>query len=589
MKEPFAPPITRVHDLLRIRTVVNAVSDLNDKKRFPHDTQITEVLATTGLSKYRKDVPSKIKDRIMRRSRDHLLTASYIGMLTRQGRPLLYRSTTAGRYLQAYKWGEEFPRDEVEESVFIDRLMRMKLTNVYDLQERGQYSRLRSRPVLFVLYVLTEIKWVHEHQMAVTSGGSRCDPLLLDKSTGALIKRLAQSGEPSPKVIRAFYKEYGVRNSDMKNMTRNIRPLLDWCESLGLVESKEVDGTPGRWWSLTDRGNPILGMYREKLPLWYADLGRTPAMKAAVVLLLQFAKDKGVTFDRDFLRTELQTGLFTTTVGDLVDQLRKLGIKYDGSRLETDIDFTFDYDVPPEEKDQVVSALQQLAKAMHLKWEAILADLEKPSITKVKSLLESMREGIVKQQRTEFAKRAELKETDPVMEEVGKLIPTVGVLNSYKSPFEREVMILLKLMKLNAMKYQGQFADRCTKLNVMRFFENNPDILVLNGIEVLVECKSIGEWVPPLAGVKTVPKELFIYQQYMPEVKPDSTTLVYEGPVKGESRTILVGILRDTQDVVFVNKNYILDCINTPPKREHLVEVVTAPRKFSADQRLLVA
>ena len=89
--------------------------------------------------------------------------------------------------------------------------------------------------------------------------------------------------------------------------------------------------------------------------------------------------------------------------------------------------------------------------------------------------------------------------------------------------------------------------------------------------------------------MKNIPKELFIYQQYMPEVKHDSTTNVYEGPVKGESRKILLEILERTQDVVFVNKNYILDCINTPPKREHLVEVVKGPRKYNADQRLFVA
>jgi hypothetical protein len=70
-KIAFAQPITRVHNLFRIRTIVNAVTDFNYKKKFPGDEEIGMVLARRGLSKLRR---WKIKDRIMRRARDHLLT-----------------------------------------------------------------------------------------------------------------------------------------------------------------------------------------------------------------------------------------------------------------------------------------------------------------------------------------------------------------------------------------------------------------------------------------------------------------------------------------------------------------------------------
>ena len=69
----------------------------------------------------------------------------------------------------------------------------------------------------------------------------------------------------------------------------------------------------------------------------------------------------------------------------------------------------------------------------------------------------------------------------------------------------------------------------------MKFFENNPDTLVINGTECLVECKSSGKWKAPLSGVKTVPKELLIYQQYLPEVKADSVVLVHEGMLDANS------------------------------------------------------
>lgn len=41
----FTPPITRVHNIFRIRTVVNAVTTENKKGKFPNDKEIGIVLA----------------------------------------------------------------------------------------------------------------------------------------------------------------------------------------------------------------------------------------------------------------------------------------------------------------------------------------------------------------------------------------------------------------------------------------------------------------------------------------------------------------------------------------------------------------
>jgi hypothetical protein len=163
------------------------------------------------------------------------------------------------------------------------------------------------------------------------------------------------------------------------------------------------------------------------------------------------------------------------------------------------------------------------------------------------------------------------------------------VLTQYKSDFEKETVILLKLLQLNAIKYQGQFADRSHKTHVIRFFENNPDILVMNGIESLVECKSSGEWKSPLTNVKSVPKEFLIYQQYFTEVHPDSVLIAYEGSLDADSQKYIESILMDLNDIVFVTKNYLINCTYQPQLRKRLIETIKQPKKYRATDRILFA
>jgi len=129
-------------------------------------------------------------------------------------------------------------------------------------------------------------------------------------------------------------------------------------------------------------------------------------------------------------------------------------------------------------------------------------------------------------------------------------------------------------------------ADRCTKKHTTRFFENNPDILITNGVESLVECKSIGEWKAPLSD-KSVGKEIMTYQQMIAEVKPSSVLLAYEGTLDAESLGLVTSILDDTPDVVFVTKNYLLNCIHQTTKRERLLEVIKSARNLDTSSRIL--
>ncbi len=585
-KLTFMQPITRVHNIFRIRTIVNATTGMNKRRRFPSDVQIAEVLSELGLSKLRRH---KMKDRIMRRARDHLLTASYMGLLTRVGRPFGYSSTHGGRYLESYKWGEECPKDEKEEAAFIDKIIRLKLTNVYDMQSGGQYKELRSRPVLFILYVLQRKNWSHEHQIAVATGGQRCDPLLIDADSSSTLEKVARYTGATEEQLEKFYDDFGIRDEDRKNMTRNIRPLLDWCESLGIVTSKEVQGTPGRWWTLSLRGKRILELYKSMIPIWYQDLGDFPSVKAAILIFYQYAKRLNLVFDERFLRLEFQAGVVNVRMSKMVQELEDLGIKFTGHvQLESELDFTLEYDVPPEQRDEVLAYVRIIARSVHLKPEDILISTETSVIERLKTSLESERQTLREMETERFARRTKIT-SDPIITKVRELIPSTGVLGQYKSDFEKEVAILLRLVGLNAMKYQGQLADRCQKQYVMRFFENNPDILILNGIESLVECKSTGEWHSPLSGEKSVPKEIVIYQQYFPEVKSDSIVLIYEGALDAESKEFLLGLLNDAKDVVFVNKNFLINCVHKPAHRGRFVMTIKKPEGLNAESRLLLA
>jgi hypothetical protein len=581
----FTPPITRVHNIFRIRTVANAVTTENRKGKFPNDKEIGIVLAKAGLSKYRRE---KIKDRIMRRARDHLLTASYMGLLTRIGRPFGYSSTTIGKTLQSYGPAEECPKDSREEAVFIDKILRLKLTNVYDLQLGEQYLQLRSRPCLYILHVLSSKSWLHEHQIAVATGGVKCDPLLEDQKSRALVSKLSKYDTQSEEALKQFYRDFRIRKDNWKNMTRNVRPLLDWCQSVGLVISKEIDDTVGRWYDITDRGKEMLQLYGRKTPVWYIDLGKTPAAKAALLIFYQYAARSG--FDlKGIMNERLRTGLVTMKISDLIIEMEEkpgLVLLNNGSEDEQNLDFSLEYDVPPEERADVTSYLKSLSTITHIKLAKIIESVEVDPIEDLKSLLEKEQQNMKRLFTGRFVEGTAIS-SDPLIRQVSTLIPSVGILGQYKSDFEKETVILLRLIGLNAIKYQGQLSDRCSKNHVARFFENNPDILIINGIECLVECKSTGEWKTPLSGVKSVPKELLIYQQYFPEVRSNSVILVYEGSLDVSSHKMIESILGDSQDVIFVTKNFLINCVHQPSFRELFMNIILKPEKFKPDERIL--
>jgi len=582
----FMQPITMVHTIFRIRTVVNAVTEMNLKGQRPGDDEIGKVLAETGLSKYREQ---KAKDRIMRRARDHLRTASDMGLLTRMGRPFGYSSTTAGAYLKKYKFNEECPKDSLEEAVFTDKIMRLKLTNSYDMQMGGQYKTHRSRPCLYVLDILNKSPWLHEHQIAIVTGGKRCDPILVDPATEKLLKLVSKYYTQSKKGLEQLSKDFEIGKDDKRNMTRNIRPILDWCEALGLVESREYLRKRGRWYSLTARGKTIRAMYAAKYPLWYVDFGDVPNMKSAILLFYQYLKMQDLTVSKRILTKKIKTGLVSSKLVALVKKIEdELAIKFsrDYTQLETMIDFDFEYDVPPERRNEVFNYLRILCKLSKLTPKGVIEHLERKAIDELRLAFQKENETVKIRVTDDFAETTGIS-GEPVLKQITKLVPSVGVLSQYRSSFEKETAILLRLLNLNAVKYQGQVSDRCSKRHITKFFETNPDILILNGLESLVECKSSGEWHSPLSSEKNVQQEFIIYQKYMPEVRTNSVLIVYEGALDQNSKNLVQSLLQDAKDLILVTKNFLVDCVQELSKRKRLIRTIKQPRKYDALARIL--
>lgn len=584
-KITFAPPITRVHNLFRIRIIVNAVTDFNLKKKFPGDEEIAMVLAKKGLSKLRRE---KIKDRIMRRARDHLLTASYLGLLGRKGRPFGYWSTTAGKQLKTYSADEECPKDEKEEAVFIDKIMRLKLTNVFDLQQSRQYTNLRSRPCLYILHALESQKWLHEHVIAVATGSERCDPLLVDKKTRLILTKVSKYSSVDKRALLELYKDYNIGEELRRNMTRNIRPLLDWCEAVGLLKSRDLPDIGGKWYNLTELGLHVLSLYRRKIPIWYVDLGNEAPLKASLILFYRFLQARNLSAGNKLLSRKIQLGLVEVRIRDALKDLEKItGLIFsqDYSAMKSQVDFTFEYDVPPEDSEMVKTLLEELGQTYNVQLRDILDATELDEIDELRFYLQREHENIRRIETESFATRT-LTVSEPILSKVSAVVPSIGVLSQYRSDFEKEVALLLRILDLNANKYQGQMADRCTKTYTIKFFENNPDILITNGIESLVECKSIGEWKTPLSD-KSVPKEIMTYEQVIAEVKPNSVMIVYEGTMDAKSIGLVSSILQDAPHMVFVTKNFLINCLYKPLLKEKLVKIIKNPQKFNANERIM--
>jgi len=566
------PPITRVHTLFRLRTVVNAVSELNKEKKFAGDEEIAEVLAKRRLSKLRLQ---KMKDRIQRRARDHLKTLIHMGLLTRETkRPYNYLATPSGLILSKYRFVDECPKDPLEKSVFIDRIMRLKLTNAYDMQYSRRYKDFRTRPVLYILTLLT-YRPLHLFEIAIALSEKNCDPFLNPSIAEKYAETFARYRPYKDSTVKRIQSDYSITRDNSNSMRRDAGPLLDWSEQLGLVRVQQD------WYDITELGKTVEDRYSRLPPVWYFDLGDAPQVKASLLSLYLVLFRTGMQAPDSFRDQKVATLLTDETcsllLGEIQEQVGVEVFNRDFTMLKLEVDFDPYYDIPPDQRSQVFELLNQQLRSLRLKIDTRLL-LEADPIFKLQSLIEKAEMPLKDQIALQFQQQIKIQPP-------AGLVPTPGL---FKSPFETVCCILLRLLGFNVDKYQGVLADYCKSPTAKKMAQDNPDMLMENGLTSLVECKSAGEWGAVIKYRKSIGGEIRNYQEYASDVQANSAMIICEGRFDDEFVSTISYLLdKEAPRILLATQARITGCLNYPSLREDLRTKIVDPVKFPSRERIL--
>jgi hypothetical protein len=562
-----APPITRVHNLFRLRTVLNAVTKLHENGKIVTDDEIATLLAKKRLSKYK---PKKLKDRIGRRARDHLKTLIRIGLAWRvkKGRRFDYRPTPVGEQLyHRYEFMDECPKDPFEEAIFTDRLMRTKLVNPYETK----FLDYRTRPCLTVLFSLKQAS-LHLYHLGLILGEKEAEPHLNPQLVYERIKEFLTFGL-NERGVEKLVAEYRINEQKRKSIRRDTKPILDWCRQLNLIDEK------GDWYTLTNRGEIVLSKYKERYPLWYNDLGDIPNVKSALLSFYQFLKSKGLSHTA-LPKKKIQVGFFKGRIDVILREIEEnIGVvlfNKDYTKLVREVDFSLWYDVPPEVHKEIFSFIQ---KKLAVNIDALIQEVE---LKPVKELEKVFKRGDMEFKQAQAKYMAKTIETTLPTE----IMPTPGIFSSCKSPFEKESLVLLRFLNLKTQKYHGVFMDYVSK-SLTKYAENNPDHLITNGFHSLVECKSTGEWGKVLRITKGKLNEMLGYQKYAEEVNASSAIFVYEGEIDNISRDDFSRILIDLDKIVIISRKFLSKSLGKPDKMKLLKDLIIKPESFRPSARIL--
>ena len=556
-----APPFTRVHKLFRIRTVVNAVSELSEQKKKATDRQIAEVLASRKLSKLKRE---RIRHRIHRRARDHLLNAAYLGLVTRsEKRPFNYEPTPVGELLRNYRFVDEYPKDAVEKAVFTDRLMRFKLTNVYDLQFKKTYYDYLTRPFLYILTLL-RYQPLHIFQIYETLGERNSDPNLNPEVIKKILEDFSKYPSYDKKAIAKFCDVYNFDDAKRREARRSAKPMMDWCEQLGLV-FRDDD-----WYFISEPGLMVQEMYLRFIPIWFYSLGDGAEFKAALILAYLAAQEKAVKIRKEFLKSEVKGMLAGENVKNLlVDAQEQLGVQIFNSKFSRvgRVDFDFFYDVPIGLRGTVLHLFQNCVKEIGLPG----FDLSKLELSSVKNI-----EQVIKETTQE-------KSISKIGELLGFDIPRPEL---FKVPFEWTTCFLLRSIGYRADKYQGQFVE----YTGMRMAEENPDIVMEDGFTSLVECKGSAEWGAQVKLDKRITGEILFYEVYAETLNANSVLFVCEGRFAPKEFVAPVTSLLEKKapKVLMSTQQHLARALRDEKLKIKLNDKIKNPEEFESNERILI-
>ena len=483
----MAPPITRVHKLFRIRTIVNeSPKYIEAGEQGVNTQQIGRILVDRKLSKTSiLESPNKLK-----RARDHALNSSILGFFIPipKNHQFAYARSSIANLLDRYEFEQECPYDLHESAIFIDRMMKLKLTNAYD--SKRTYSEFHTRPFLSVLTAIKHQK-LHISQIHYLLSQTKDlagHPLLTRK----LLDTFAKYPPYDEKSIPQFIKDFKLGNkSTVKEMGRSTKPLLDWAQQGGLLSlSKDA------WCMITEKGLEVQKYYSEYFPIWYDWLPFNAALPAALLILYSYGSTRSLRVDKKKLDSDAK---------DALELLQSKFQLWDSSfsRLKKLIDFDLNYDVPYELREAVAAHLNQIAG--DLQWPRI--DVDEFSTFTIYEIEKILAETSSERRQVELGRA------------LGIEIPR---RECFQTDLEWQVCIRLRVLQLPANPYQGEFEGETD----LPMATDNPDIVVRDDIRALIECKSRGEWGDIVKYDKRVGGELYMYQTYAEDVQTNSAVFV---------------------------------------------------------------
>lgn len=540
-----APPITRVHKLFRIRTIVN---DSSRYKVGATTRDIGQILVDRRLSKKSiLESPDKLK-----RARDHALNSAYLGLLIpiHRNHGFAYVKSPVGGLLDGYTFEDECPKDTHEAAIFIDRMMRFKLTNSYD--SRRTYSKFHTRPFLSILSILkhqnAHISQLH-YLLSIRDDLTYCPKIA--KDTLAKLTKYPSSDE---KAIERFNRDFGLDTKrERMEIGRSTKPLVDWCRQAGLITYDEKG-----WCRITEHGGLAQKIYSQYVPIWYDKLGWNAPLQSAVILLYLHAQIINKKIDKNKLRREDR---------DALHELQERYALWDKfTKLKYKVDFDFYYDVPVNMREQVKNRLKIMFKDLGMKQ----FKLETLPVASIYSLEHALKQTSREREILDLSKA------------FGIEIPR---RECFQTKFEWETCVRLRRLLYNAIPYQGEFEGICD----LPMASDNPDIIIKNNIKTLVECKSKSEWGDVVKYDKRVGGELLMYQQYAEQIKANAAVFVCEADRFDEDKFVkpFLQASERMDKIALVTWKFLGTIPRDRQLQDRFAGVVKDPKSLKPNERVL--
>lgn len=547
-----APPLTRVHKLFRLRTVLNDASRYDPSNKIGVTTeQIGKILVDRKLSKKTIiESPNKLK-----RARDHALNCSILGLSIPipHGNSFRYTKSPVANLLSKYSFENECPYDLHESAIFVDRMMKLKLTNAYD--SRKTYSKFHTRPFLSLLTILKHgpLHLSQVHYLLSIHNDLNIHP----KLTTNLLETFSKYRPYDEDKIECFIKDFKLSDKrTQKEIGRSTKPLLDWAQQGNLLTADKAG-----WCLITENGKATQEFYSKYFPVWYDQLGLNAPLQSALLLLYQYGYQNNLRVNRRKLPKEYREAL-----DELISKYKIWNKSI--TKLEQPIDFSLDYDVPYKQRKEVEEyALRIVSEIQFPK-----VDLYSISLQSIYQL-----ENILEQTPTEL-KWVQLNKA------LGIKIPR---RECFQTDLEWEVCIRLQVFQLPALPYQGEFEGETD----LPMATDNPDIVIKNAIKCLVECKSSKEWGEVVKLSKRIGGELLMYQTYAEDIGANSALFVCSVKDFHQKDFIQSFSKRGSKlnKIVLVNWAFLEEARQDRRLLTHFINIITDPQSVKPSEKILVS